>query len=274
VASLEAAKETGGAVDVEMPAASAEADEIAQLQAAIKSIDAHKGLPGVAATLATLQAELVAARQRRDATKTPVARLLVAQRVLAKRTTAHEKAAAAKTAAQKALDDATKSEQAATEALTEAQRAVDDWYATQAFASDCSVSGHDDTEWDALAALLTQVEALPAAIRAGKGEAAWSSMQTNGLDQVRNMVSSKLGKRGPAGTPSVAERAAAVQAKPPPTAKPTGLDGLRGVFAASPKSAGSSPDSAPVAGPAQTSWAEKMQVAQAAADAEEASRKR
>ena len=86
-------------------------------------------------------------------------------------------------------------------------------------------------------------------------------MQTNGLDQVRNMVSSKLVKRQPSGTPSVAERVAAVQAKPPPTAKPTGLDGLKGIFAAGSKNA---LGGAAAAVPAQTSWAEKMQAAEAA----------
>ena len=262
VASLEAAQKKGDDDDAEMPAASAEADQIDQLQAAIKSMEAHKGLPGVAASLAGLQSELAAARQRRDASKPPVARLLVAQRTLAKRTTALEKVAAAKTAAKKALDDAEQAEQAATDALAEAQGVVDGWYASNAFASDCSTSGHDDTEWDALAALLTQIEAMPAAIRAGNGESAWSSMQTNGLEQVRSMVSSKLGKRAPSSaasastTPVVAERVAALQLKQPPVPKATGMEGLKGIFTTGAK--------------VQTTWSEKMHAAQAAQEAEDA----
>ena len=275
VASLEAAakkKAPLAAADDDEAANECEdaASQIEQLQSAVQQMEAHKKLPGVAATLVGLQAELAAARQRRDAAKPPVTRLLAAQRTLARRTTALEKAAAEKTAAQNALDVAVQTEQAATDALAVAQRVVDDWYASQAFATVSGANGHDDTEWDALAAVLTQIEALPAAIRAGNGEAAWSSMQTNGLDQVRSMVSGKLGKRVPSVAPSVAERVAAVQAKAPPAAKPSGLDGLKGIFASGPKSASIVPDGAGAASTSKTSWAEKMQAAKAAQDAEDA----
>jgi hypothetical protein len=226
-------------------------------------MEAHKHLPGVELALAGLQAELATTRQTRDAAKPPVAQLLAAQRLADRRNKALEKAMAATSTAEAALVEATRAEREAKTAANEAKRAVEAAVAAAGAAAGqeraMPVSdGSDDTEWDALSALLTQLDALPAAIQAGNGETAWASMQTNGLGQVRSMVSSKLGRRQPTVAPVVAARVAAIQK---PAAKPSGLDGLKGIFA--------SPTAA--AGTTQTTWAEKMQKAKAEADALEAS---
>jgi hypothetical protein len=45
-----------------------------------------------------------------------------------------------------------------------------------------------EAPWDLITAVLTQLDQLPTAIRAGNGETAWASMQNNGVKQLQDMV--------------------------------------------------------------------------------------
>ena len=160
----------------EQEADDTDAKKMAQLQAAIKDLEAHKDLPGVSVTLSGLQAELAAARLQRDSGKPPVLRLLQAQRLAAKRTAALTKATAAKASAaealakaHKALVEATAAEDTAKAAAAEAQSAVD----AAASAAGQAAPQPSEDHWDTITAVLTQLHHLPAAMAAGNGNAAW-----------------------------------------------------------------------------------------------------
>ena len=112
--------------------------------------------------------------------------------------------------------------------------------------------------------MLQQLQLLPAAIQAGNGEGAWHSIQKNGLSELQAEWEKRA--RAKAEAASVAETAGPVQAAAaqtrPPT-KPSGLDGLKGIFAGT----GSK---STVQSKGDSTWAEKMAKAQADADADEA----
>ena len=153
-------------------------------------MEAHKGLPGVSATIAGLQTQLAAAQLRRDTAKPPATRLLQATRLAGKRKAALEKATAAKAAAQTALDEASLAVEEATTAAAEAQCALD--AAVAASGPQGAVSGAPSEEhWDTISAVLTQLHQLPAAMAAGNGNAAWLCIQDNGLRQLQQVAEKK-----------------------------------------------------------------------------------
>ena len=128
--------------------------------------------------------------------------------------------------------------QAATAVAAEAQAALDDAVAECA---PTGAGGGKEPPWDVLTALLTPLEAIPAAIRSGNGEAACASMQDNGLRQLQSIVNKRvLSHAAPADcatpaaspVPSVQRIAAEIQQRN--TAQPlfrnAGMDGLKGIF--------------------------------------------
>ena len=170
--------------------------------------------------LQAARSKLAAAVAKRDEGKPPATRVVQAQRLATRREAALTKAAAVRkkanealVLAQKAVDDATIAENEAKENLATAQTELATVLSDVAAEPvDTSLGG--TAPWDSVAALLTQLESLPAAIRAGNAETAWASIQENGVAQLRAMVDKNARSRAASCAPptqTVAQRVADLQ---------------------------------------------------------------
>ena len=164
------------------------------LRATVTQLETLQGDFALPEAIAAARCKLGAAIVLRDEAKPPATRILQAQRLVARRqaaaakaTTVREKAAEALWLARQAVDEATAAETTAQASVAEAQRSLDAAVpATGQQAEGASAAG--DAPWDLITAVLTQLDQLPTAIRAGNGETAWASMQNNGVKQLQDMV--------------------------------------------------------------------------------------
>ena len=185
------------ACDVDDGEGTALAKSIDKMQTDIAGLEKFMELPGIRELVEGMQERLTEARKRRDGAKPPVLRVLQATRQAAKRTAALSKATAAKglavaalAKAQAALVDAAQVEVAAKAAAVEAQLALG---VAAAAAGQAAAGTGDSAPWDLISGLLVQLDQLPAAIRAGNADAAWASMQDNGVKQLQNLVLARTG---------------------------------------------------------------------------------
>ena len=153
-------------------------------------------MPGEAAIeLAALRLQLAGLRQARDSTKPVTNRILNAKRLVDRRvaaagraTVAREKALEALAQATKTYEEAMAAEAAAHTATGEAQQELHQLgflLAAEPTQDADSGAPSDEDHWDTITGVLSQLQQLPSAMAAGNGNAAWLSIQANGLQQLQ-----------------------------------------------------------------------------------------
>jgi hypothetical protein len=151
------------------------------------------------AALQAARGQLATAIAKRDEAKPPATRAIQAQRLAKKRkaTTAREKAGETLWLARQAVEVAQAAEDAARDSLSAAQAelaSIMSGLCTESAGTNADL----DVPWNAVAALLTQLDSLPAAIRAGNAETAWASIQANGVAQLQTLASKRMHMQTPA----------------------------------------------------------------------------
>ena len=172
-------------------AAKARSKRIEGLQTAVSALEA---LPGESTSeLDTLRRQLAELRQARDCAKPVTNRVLNATRLVDRRVAAAIKAAAARELALEAFAVARRAVEATTAALAAAHTATAEaqqelhQLGTLLAAKPAQDEGSvpSDVQWDTITAVLTQLQQLPSAMAAGNGNAAWLSIQENGLHELQ-----------------------------------------------------------------------------------------